>query len=94
MNEILEFLVNYAVFPIAIICFGVGYVIKHFITKLPNNFIPLILTILGIFLNIWFNNWTVTFDIVLTGAASGLVSTGGFELVRNLVTKNEVKKDE
>ncbi len=89
MNEILEFLVNYAVFPIAIICFGVGYVIKHYITKLPNNFIPLILAILGIFLNIWFNNWTVTFDIVLTGASSGLVATGGFELVRNLVTKIE-----
>lgn len=91
MNEILEFLVNYAVFPIAIICFGVGYVIKHYITKLPNNFIPLILAVLGIFLNIWFNNWTVTFDIVLTGASSGLVATGGFELVRNLVNKIEVK---
>lgn len=93
MNEILEFLVDYAVFPIAISCFGLGCIIKYFLNFIPNKFIPLILACFGIFLNLLFNNFTFTFDIVLTGAASGLVSTGGFELVRNLVNKTEVKKD-
>lgn len=89
MNEFVLFLQQYAIFPIAIICFAVGYVIKHYIKRLPNKFIPLILAVLGVILNIWFNNWQLTFDIILTGAGSGLVATGSFEAVRNLKEKKE-----
>ena len=60
---------------------------------MPNKFIPLILAILGVFLNVAFNNFTFTFDIVIAGMASGLVSTGSFEMVRNLL-KTESKKNE
>ena len=92
MEEFLVFIQKYAVFPIALICYVIGYVIKHFIPKLPNRFIPLILAILGVFLNVAFNNFTFTFDIVISGMASGLVSTGSFEMVRNLL-KTESKKN-
>ena len=88
MEEFLNFISQYAVFPIAAICFGVGYVIKHYIPKLPNKFIPLILAGLGLILNLAFNQFTFTFEIIVTGIASGLVSTGGFEAVRNLIKKN------
>lgn len=95
MEEFLNFISQYAVFPIAAICFGVGYVIKHYIPKLPNKFIPLILAGLGLILNLAFNQFTFTFEIIITGVASGLVSTGGFEAVRNLIKKkpeaNETK---
>lgn len=87
MEEILNYLVQYAVFPIAVICFGVGYLIKHFIPRLPNKFIPLILAVLGLILNLAFNSFKFTFDIIVTGIASGLVATGSFELVRNLANK-------
>ena len=40
MEDLLNFVSQYAVFPIAIICFVVGYIIKHFIPKLPDKFIP------------------------------------------------------
>ena len=93
MEDIINFMTKYAIFPIALICFVVGYVIKHFIPKMPNKFIPLILAILGVFLNVAFNNFTFTFDIVIAGMASGLVSTGSFEMVRNLL-KTESKKNE
>ena len=66
MEDIINFMTKYAIFPIALICFVVGYVIKHFIPKMPNKFIPLILAILGVFLNVAFNNFTFTFDIVIS----------------------------
>ena len=92
MEEFLNFISQYAVFPIALICFGVGYVIKHYIAKLPNKFIPLILACLGLILNLAFNQFTFTFEIIVTGIASGLVSTGGFEAVSNLLTKEKEEK--
>ena len=85
MEELFNFLAQYAVFPIALICFVVGYIIKHYITKLPNKFIPLILACLGLILNLCFNGFTFTFDVIITGIASGLVATGSFEAVRNLL---------
>ena len=86
-TEIMNFLQQYAVFPIAVICFGAGYVIKHYISKLPNKYIPLILGCLGLILNLAFNNFTFTFEIIITGIASGLAATGSFEAIRNLPNK-------
>lgn len=93
MEEFYQFFVQYAVFPIALICFGVGYVIKHFIPKIPNKFIPIILAILGLFLNLGFNGWTFTFEVIASGIGSGLIATGSFEAVRNLLAKKETKED-
>ena len=86
-QEILNFLIQYAVFPIALICFLVGRVIKQYIKFIPNNFIPLILGCLGLLLNLAFNSFNFTFEIIITGIASGLAATGSFELVRNLFKK-------
>ena len=85
---------QYAIFPIALICFFAGYVIKNFIPKLPNKFIPLILAVLGLFLNLVFNNFVFSFDIIVAGIASGLVATGSFEMVRNLLNKEPAKISE
>ena len=87
MEEFIIFLQQYAVFPIAIICFGIGYVIKHYIAKIPNKFIPLILALCGILLNLAFNSWSITAEIILVGAGSGLAATGSFEAVRELAKK-------
>ena len=87
MEEFYNYIIQYAVFPIAVICFGIGYVIKHYIKKIPNDFIPLILAVFGIILNLAFNGFNFTFEIIVTGAASGLVATGSFETVRNLKKK-------
>ena len=94
MEEFYNFVTQYAVFPIALICFGVGYVIKHFIPKLPNKFIPLILACLGLIVNLALNKFNFSFEIIFTGIGSGLVSTGSFEAVRNLLTKKETENKE
>jgi len=89
MEELITFLTQYAVFPIALICFCIGYVIKHYITKLPNRFIPVILAGVGLVLNLSFNGFTFSLEIIIGGIASGLVATGSFEAVRNLFKKKE-----
>lgn len=91
MNEFILFLQQYAVFPIALICFGIGLIIKHYIKVIPNKFIPLILAVLGIILNLTFNNWQFTVEIILTGAGSGLTATGSFEAVKHLAKKEDKK---
>ena len=66
------------------ICLCVGYVIKHSLDFIPNKFIPLIMAVLGVVLNVWLNGWAFTPEILLGGLASGLGSTGAFELIRNI----------
>ena len=87
MEEFYQLVIQYAVFPIALLCFGCGYVIKHYIPKIPNNYIPLILALVGLVLNLAFNGFNFTFEIIIGGIGSGLIATGSFEAVRNLANK-------
>lgn len=85
MEEILS---RYIVVVIVAICYCLGYIIKHSLDFIPNKLIPLIMAVTGILLNIWLNDWTINPHIILTGMASGLASTGAFEMKRNLSGKD------
>ena len=80
----MEILGEYVVIVVVAICFAVGYVIKHSLDFIPNKYIPLIMAVSGTGLNIWLNGGLFTPEILLGGLASGLASTGAFELVRNI----------
>ena len=80
----MEFLQEFIVLIVMTICLAVGYIIKHSLDFIPNKYIPLIMGILGVILNVWLNNGAFTPEILLGGLASGLASTGAFELGRNL----------
>jgi len=67
------------------ICLGLGYVIKQSLSFIPNKYIPLIMAVIGIGLNIWING-VFTPQILLGGLASGLASTGAFEMIRNITS--------
>lgn len=66
------------------ICFCIGYIIKHSLSFINNKYIPLIMGVLGVVLNVWLNGWVFTPEVLLGGLASGLASTGAFELVKNI----------
>lgn len=84
----MEVLSQFVVMIIMAICLCFGYVIKNSLDFIPNKYIPLIMAILGVGINIWLNRWNFTPEILLGGLASGLASTGAFEMVRNLAEKN------
>lgn len=87
----MEILAQYVVVLIVAICLAFGYIIKHSLNFIPNKYIPLIMAITGVILNVWLNQWSFSPQILLGGMASGLASTGAFELVRNITTKENGK---
>ena len=84
----LGFLNEYAVSVIVGICICMGYIIKTSFSSIDNKYIPLIMAILGVVLNVWIN-MNITPEIILAGMFSGLASTGLYEAFRNLIGGNK-----
>lgn len=82
----LSFLAEYQVPIIVGICLCIGYVIKHSLCFIPNKYIPLLMAVLGLIVNIGINK-NITAEIVLQGLFSGLISTGLHEAFRNIINK-------
>ncbi len=84
----LEFLNDYIVLIVVGICLCVGYILKNVVpTDKVNRYIPLIMGVLGVILNVWICGFLLTPQILLGGLFSGLASTGLYELFRNLIDK-------
>lgn len=83
--EFLTMFEEYFVLIIIGICMCIGYVLKNLVpTDKINKFIPLIMAVLGVFLNLWIAGWQITPEVLLGGLASGLASTGTYEAVKNI----------
>lgn len=72
----MEFLNEYMLPVVLGICLSIGYITKKWIKDVDNKYIPTIVAVIGVFLSVWINKWTVTPDVILTGLISGLSSTG------------------
>ena len=82
----MEFMKQYMVLVVIGICLCVGYMVKNFIpTKKVNQYIPLIVCVLGVFVNVWANGWTISPSILLGGLASGWASTGLHSAFKNFL---------
>lgn len=82
----MEFLNDYVVLVVLGICLCIGYIVKHLVpTDKINRFIPLIVGVLGVVLNVWLAGWQVTPEVLLGGLASGLASTGMHELFAQFI---------
>lgn len=86
----ITFLNEYLVLVVLGICLCIGYIIKHVVpTDKVNKWIPLIVGVLGVVLNTWFNGWAFTPEILLGGLFSGLASTGLHQAFKALFNKKE-----
>ena len=86
----MEFLNDYLILIVVGICLCVGYVLKHIVpSDKVNRFIPLIMAVLGIVINLWVNSFTFTPEIMLGGMFSGLASTGMHQLFKQFIDKAE-----
>ncbi|WP_249312024.1 phage holin family protein [Congzhengia minquanensis] len=86
----ITFLAEYAVPLIIGICLCIGYILKNLIpTDKVDRFIPLIMGILGIVINIWLN-MAFTPTILLGGVLSGLASTGLHQVFKQFINKDDV----
>ena len=86
----MEFVNDYIVLVVLGICLCVGYVVKNWIPNdKVNKYIPLIMLVLGVVLNVWLNNWAFTPEILLGGMASGLASTGLHQVFKQFIEKSQ-----
>ena len=83
----LTFLNDYVVLVIVGICVCVGYVLKNSFPSLDNKYIPLIMAVLGVVLNVWIVK-AISPDVLLGGMFSGLASTGLHQAFKLLINKD------
>ena len=83
----MEFLNDYMVLAVVAVCLCVGFIIKNIVpTDKVDKFIPLIMGVIGVGMNIWLN-LDFTPEILIGGLVSGLSSTGMYELFHQFIKK-------
>ena len=86
----MDFLNEFSIPVIVGICLCIGFVLKNLVTtEKVNKFIPLIVAVIGVVINVWLNAWTITPDILLAGMFSGLASTGMHQMFKQFINKTE-----
>ena len=86
-------ILNQYLVPVVIgICLCVGYVIKSSLDFIPNKYIPLIMAVLGLVVNILMHKG-IDGNIALAGMISGLSSTGLHQTFKNLITKENTNEN-
>ena len=85
----LKFITENFVPVIVVACVIVGYIIKATppFAKLANNYIPLIVTVLGAIMGVITND--LTLEAIVYGAVSGLASTGLHQVFTQLLNIKE-----
>lgn len=67
-------LLQYLEMIVVLGCLCLGYIIKTAFSKIPNNYIPAILGVVGIIINVLVNGLSV--ETVILGCFMGLTATG------------------
>lgn len=80
-------LAEYTIPVVVAVCLAVGFIVKKWMNDVDNKFIPTIVAIIGVIMNVWLSK-DISVQIILGGLASGLASTGAFELARNIKKSN------
>lgn len=77
---------EYLVIGVVLGCCAIGYIIKTSFDFVPNKYIPLIMAVLGIALNIAIVQ-DFNMNVFLGGILSGLASTGLHQAFKNIIEK-------
>lgn len=84
-----SFLSDYFVMAVVVGCVVVGYIIKHSLDFIPNKYIPAILAVVGIGLNLIVSGLSV--ENVIYGAVMGLASTGMHQAFKQFIEKTKAE---
>lgn len=76
---------NYFVLSVVLACLIVGYIIKKWINDVDNKYIPTIVTIFGMVLNLAVSG--VSVESAIFGAFMGLASTGLHQAFKQYIEK-------
>lgn len=76
---------NYFVLSVVLACLIVGYIIKKWINDVDNKYIPTIVTVFGMVLNLAVSG--VSIESAIFGAFMGLASTGLHQTFKQYIEK-------
>lgn len=76
---------NYFVLTVVVACLVAGYVIKKWIKDVDNKYIPTIVAVLGLVLNLFVSGFTI--ESAVFGAFMGLASTGLHQAFKQYIEK-------
>lgn len=82
----IEFLTDYMIPVIMGICLAVGYIVKHWVEDVDNKIIPTLCALLGVVVAFWMNWGNITPEVILSGLASGLASTGLHQAFKQIIS--------
>ena len=85
----MEILNAYLVPVIVALCLIVGYIIKHWVKDADNKIIPTVVTLVGVVAAVTMNWGAVTVEVIVSGAVSGLASTGLHQLFKQWIDGSE-----
>lgn len=81
----INFMTQYMAPVIIGLCLCVGYVVKHWVADVDNKIIPTMCAALGVAVAVWMHWGNITPEVVLTGLASGLASTGLHQVFKQML---------
>lgn len=81
----MEMFNNYLVPVIVALCLIVGYIIKHWVKDADNKIIPTVVTAVGTAAAVAMNWGSITVEVIVGGALSGLASTGLHQLFKQWI---------
>ena len=79
---------NYFVLVVVLACLITGYIIKKWIKDVDNKYIPTIVTVLGLVLNLFVSGFSI--ESAVYGALMGLASTGMHQAFKQYI-ENKVE---
>lgn len=84
----MDFLADFMVPVIIGICLMVGYIVKHWVKDVDNKIIPTLCAFLGVLVAFWIHWGNITPEVLLSGLASGLASTGLHQAFKQFLNEN------
>lgn len=92
--DIMAIIEQYALIPVAAVCWMLGWLLKHVWEGFPNRFIPVVLLPIAIVGVLWINGWAVTPENILAGICSAAVAVYAHQTVKQITETDPPDADE
>lgn len=92
--DIMAIIQDYALVPVAVACFLVGWLLKNVWSGFPNKIIPVVLLPLAIVGVLWLNGWAVTPENIMAGISSAALAVYAHQTGKHLVEIKPPDADE
>lgn len=87
--DIMGIIQQYAIIPVAAVCFILGWLLKNVWAGFPNKFIPLALLPVAVVGVLWLNAWAITPENIMAGICSAALAVYLHQNGKQLIAEAE-----